>query len=117
MGNMWNQQIAARQGSYNGLPSTPKPAARVPWTMKADPTPQVKKDSIIYDKDVDDFEKCRSVLKQSKDAPDSKVTPKKPTTTKPTSVQPVDKENKATKEPVVIKDLKEESKEAESKKV
>jgi len=67
MDNMWNNQIASKSVNYNGI-QTSKPTARVPWTMKSNSNP-VKKDSIIYDKEVDEFEKCRSKLNESKNNP------------------------------------------------
>ena len=64
MDSMWCNQIAPKNQSFNGL-TTPKPTARVPWTMKANPTP-VKKESILYNNEVEEFEKCRSALKENK---------------------------------------------------
>lgn len=67
MDAMWNKSIAAKQINYNGIPS-PKPAAKVPWTMKGTAS-HVKKDSILYDKEVEEFEKCRTALKDNKTMP------------------------------------------------
>merc|ERR1712198_141268 len=67
MDNMWNNQIASKSVNFNGL-QTSKPTARVPWTMKANPNP-VKKDSIIYDKEVEEFEKCRNKLTENRAVP------------------------------------------------
>jgi len=87
MDNMWNNQIASKSFNFNGMQTT-KPTARVPWTMKSNANP-VKKDSVIYDKEVEEFEKCRNKLNEIK------TTPKQPKSSVSTIVKIQNDEKKS----------------------
>ena len=101
MDAMWNKSIAAKQINYNGIPS-PKPAAKVPWTMKGTAS-HVKKDSILYDKEVEEFEKCRTALKDNKTMPGKGAAIKFPEARKVEEVKTTDS---IEKQNVVIKKIR-----------
>jgi hypothetical protein len=74
MDSLWSQSVARRQGgNFNGVEVAARPAAAArgtPWTAaKAANAAAVKKDSILYNNEVDEFEKCRKNLEAQKSQP------------------------------------------------
>jgi hypothetical protein len=70
MDSLWCQSVARRQGTnFNGVEVAAKPVAArgVPWSQRAN-NAAVKKDSVIYNTEVEEFDKCRKNLETSKQA-------------------------------------------------
>jgi hypothetical protein len=70
MDSLWCQSVARRQGTnFNGVEVAAKPvtARGVPWSQRAN-NAAVKKDSVIYNTEVEEFDKCRKNLETSKQA-------------------------------------------------
>ena len=66
MDDLWSKQVAARTGNWGMLEApAPKPAQKVPWSKKK-AAETVKRDSIMKNEEVDEFEKCRSALSEHK---------------------------------------------------
>jgi hypothetical protein len=71
MDSLWSQSVARRQGTnFNGVEVAAKPVAArgVPWSQRANNNAAVKKDSVIYNTEVEEFDKCRKNLETSKQA-------------------------------------------------
>ena len=73
MDSMWSQSVARRQGSnFNGVEVAAKPVAArgVPWTAaRAANAAAVKKESMLYNTEVEEFEQCRKNLETHKQQP------------------------------------------------
>jgi len=68
MDNLWCQSVARRQGTnFNGVEVAAKPVAArgTPWSQRAN-NAAVKKDSVIYNTEVEEFERCRKNLETTK---------------------------------------------------
>jgi len=71
MDSLWTQQIAAKTGNYNGVPVAPRQTPKSPWTMRS--KTEAPKKEPTPNKDIVEFEKCRTIIKQGKADSESKT--------------------------------------------